>query len=72
MSRHVIDEMPTLTQVEQADAEQIVEWHLYLRPTMMNEELDIVKAIARKYDAMPPQMREGFAQRLRLRYVRGS
>lgn len=54
----IIDEMPTFGQVEHADAEQIVTWHLFLRPTMANEELDIVKAIARRYEMLAPSLRE--------------
>ena len=62
---HVIDEFPTLTQVASADAIEIVRWHLFLRPTMANEELDIVKAIARRYDAMPAATREAITNRVR-------
>lgn len=61
----IIDEMPTQTEVENADAYQIVEWHLYLRPTMMNEELNIVKAITQRYDRMPSSVREAHAARAR-------
>jgi hypothetical protein len=61
----IIDEMPTLSQVQAASAHEIVLWHLYLRPTASNSELDVVKAIARRYDAMPASMRERIAARLR-------
>lgn len=66
MSPHpIIDEMPTMRDVEQADPRQLVAWHLYLRPTMMNEELDIVKAIARRVDALPQSVREAAQEALR-------
>lgn len=66
--RHVIDEMPDRATVIEATPEQIVEWHIYLRPTMANEELDIVKAIAQRYDRLPASVREHYAAVLRRRY----
>lgn len=57
MANRIIDEMPTIRQVEDADSYQIVRWHHFLRPTMSNEELPIVKMIARRYDAMPEGQR---------------
>lgn len=53
----VIDAMPTMRDVEACDQRQIVAWHHRLRPTMMNDELVIVKAIARRYDAIPEHLR---------------
>lgn len=70
MANYVIDEMPTRTEVESASSERIVEWQLFLRPTMMNEELDIVKAIAQRYDRMSSRQREGLAAMLRKRHGR--
>lgn len=70
MANYVIDEMPTRTEVESASSERIVEWQLFLRPTMMNEELDIVKAIAQRYDRMSSRQREGLAAMLRKRHSR--
>lgn len=61
----VIDDMPTLTQVENASAHEIVAWHLFLRPTMSNEELPTVKLIAARYDRMSPDTRERITARLR-------
>lgn len=61
----VVDEMPTPGQVEAAGAREIVRWHLYLRATMSNEELLIVKAIARRYDQMPSAIRERLTAALR-------
>lgn len=61
----IIDEMPTLTQVQNASAHEIVLWQLYLRPTASNAELDVVKAVTRRYDAMSPATRESIARRLR-------
>lgn len=61
----IIDEMPTMTQVENANPDEIVAWHLFLRPTMSNEELPVVKAIAAKYDRMAPDTRESITARLR-------
>ncbi len=61
----VIDEMPTMGDVERAEPRQLVEWYLYLRPTMLQEELDIVKAIARRYEAMSPSLREQLQGELR-------
>lgn len=53
----IIDEMPSLRDVETATPAQLVAWHHRLRPTMMNDELVIVKAIARRYDAIPENVR---------------
>ena len=52
-----INNMPTMTQVENAEPYDIVRWQHYLRPTFSNEELPVVKAIARRYDAMPEAIR---------------
>jgi hypothetical protein len=65
MSNPIIDEMPTMTQVENADAYQLVKWHLWLRPTMMNSELDVVKAITRRVDNMNGMTRDGLVARAR-------
>lgn len=65
MPNKVIDTMPTMTEVENAGPYQIVCWNHFLRPTMMNDELNVVKAIARKYDAMPESQRSGFVRRAR-------
>jgi hypothetical protein len=62
---YIIDEMPALTQVQSASAHEIVLWQFYLRPTLSNDELGIVKAIARRYDAMSPATRESIARRVR-------
>lgn len=48
----VIDEMPDRRAVQAADDYQLVCWHLFLRPTMNNDELDIVKAIAARYERL--------------------
>lgn len=53
----VIHDMPTMRDVETATPSQLVAWHHRLRPTMMNDELVIVKAIARRYDAIPENVR---------------
>ena len=49
MPNRIIDEMPTMSQVGEAAPYQVVCWYHYLRPTMFNDELVIVKAIARRY-----------------------
>lgn len=66
---YVIDTMPTLTEVENATPRQIVEWQLYLRPTMSNEELPVVKLIAMKYDQLPPNVREHHGAELRQQHA---
>lgn len=68
MSR-VIDEMPTLTIVENASDYEIVCWHLFLRPTWFNEELIVVKAITQRYDRMPSSAREAHGIRARREYA---
>lgn len=68
MPNRVIDEMPTRTDVEGATKYQIVCWHHYLRPTMFNEELDIVKAIAMRYDRMPESFRTPLVAQARKEY----
>lgn len=68
MSR-IIDEMPTQTEVENADSYKLVCWHLFLRPTMMNEELNIVKAIAQRYDRLPSSVRQAHGARARREYA---
>lgn len=65
MTQQIIDEMPTLTEVENADRQQIVKWHLFLRPTMSNDELPIIKKIAQRYEQIPSEVREGITMRLR-------
>lgn len=65
MTRLVVTEMPTQRQVMDGTAREIVTWHLYLRPTQMQEELNIVKAIARRYDALPSSDRERLQHELR-------
>jgi hypothetical protein len=62
---HIIDEMPTLAQVQVASAHEIVLWQFYLRPTISNDELGVVRAITRKYDAMSPATRESIGRRVR-------
>lgn len=70
MPNRIIDEMPTQGEVIGASAYQIVCWHHYLRPTMLNEELDIVKAIARKYDALPESVRTPLVMQARREHER--
>ncbi len=65
----IIDEFPTLTQVENATDYQIVCWNFYLRPTMMNEELVVVKTIAQRYDRMPSSVREAHMVTARREYA---
>lgn len=65
----VIDEMPTRQQVINAEPYQLVCWHLFLRPTMMNEELDIVKAITRRYDNLPEGVRSTLGAQARREYA---
>lgn len=62
---YIIDEMPTPMEVAMASAHEIVLWQFYLRPTVSNDELIIVRAIARKYDAMAPATRESIGRRIR-------
>lgn len=69
MPNRIIDEMPTMTQVENAGPYEIVCWNHYLRPTMMNDELIVVKMIARKYDAIPESQRTGFVRRARTEFT---
>lgn len=69
MPNRIIDDMPTMGQVENAEPYQIVCWHHYLRPTMMNDELIVVKAIARKYEAMPESVRTGLVARARREFT---
>jgi hypothetical protein len=66
----VIDEFPTLTQVENAEPYEIVCWYLYLRPTFTNDELPIVKQISHRYDAMPAPVREELVARAGKEYGR--
>ena len=54
----IIDEMPTLTQVEQADPAQLAQWYFYLRPIMSNDEMVVVKTVARRFDALPDETRQ--------------
>jgi hypothetical protein len=63
----IIDTMPTLTEVENADRRSIVDWYLHLRPTMFNEELVIVKLIARRYESMAASERERWTTDIRRR-----
>jgi hypothetical protein len=63
----IIDLFPSLREVQSATAEQIVAWHVRLRPTMFNEELPVVKAIARRYDALPEGTRTPLTIRERQR-----
>lgn len=65
MPYRIIDEMPTQTEVENALPQDIVRWHLFLRPTMANDELYIVKAITQRYDRLPAEARERLAGQLR-------
>lgn len=65
MSSLVIDQMPSISEVECAEPYQIVAWHLFLRPTLMNEELVVVKAIAQRYDRMAAEQRQAHAARAR-------
>jgi hypothetical protein len=65
MPYRMIDEMPSIGEVEDAEQYQIVAWHLFLRPTLMNEELSVVKAIAQRYDRMSAVEREAHAARAR-------
>lgn len=61
----IIDTMPTLGEVESADQLQIVRWYLFLRPTMSNDELVIVKAIAARFERMPESSRSALIARAR-------
>jgi hypothetical protein len=61
----VIDELPTRAQVLAAGDYQLVRWHLFLRPTASNDELDVIKAIAMRYDRLPAAAREAHASRAR-------
>lgn len=61
----ILDEVPTPLQVADADACAIVDWHLHLRPPMSNAELDVVKAITRRYDALSASERERWGRHLR-------
>jgi hypothetical protein len=65
MAFAVIDEFPTRADVLAAGGYRIVEWHLFLRPTMTNDELDIVKAIAQRYERLPASTREAHGLRAR-------
>lgn len=69
MPNRIIDDMPTMTEVENATAYEIVCWHHYLRPTMMNDELVVVKAIARKYDSLNEMTRTGLVNRARREFT---
>jgi hypothetical protein len=66
--KQIIDEMPTMRQVEEAPPYQIVVWNHYLRQTMMNEELIVVKAIARRYEELNEMLRTGMVNRARREY----
>jgi hypothetical protein len=61
----MIDEFPTLSEAENADAYQLVCWHHYLRPTMINAELDTVKVIVRRYYELPENVRSRLVVRAR-------
>lgn len=63
MPRRIIDEMPTRGQVERASDYEIVCWQFYLRPTMSNTELEVVKLIATKYEQLPDGIRGGLRRR---------
>ena len=65
-----IDQMPMLTEVENASPYQIVCWHLYLRPTFSNDELIVVKKVAQRYDAMSPDLRARWVARARGEFER--
>jgi len=69
MPNRIIDEMPSMADIEAADAYQIVCWHHYLRPTFSNDELVFVKAIARKYDNLNDMTRAGLVNRARREYT---
>jgi hypothetical protein len=68
MPNRIIDEMPTLSDVEAADAYTIVCLNHYLRPVMSNDELVVVKAIARRYDNLNDMTRAGLVARARREY----
>lgn len=68
MPNRIIDHMPTMGEVENAIPYQIVCWHHYLRPTMMNDELVIVKAIARRYEGLNEILRNGLVNKARREY----
>jgi hypothetical protein len=61
----IIDQMPTLAQIENATDYEIVAWHLFLRPTVSNSELVFVKAVAARYERMPSTIREAWAGQAR-------
>jgi hypothetical protein len=57
-----------LGQVEKATAHEIVAWYFYLRPTMSNDELPIVKAIAGRYERMDSGTRDALRARVQREY----
>lgn len=65
----IIDDFPTLSQVETAKPYDIVCWYLCLRPTMTHEEMPILKAIARRYDDLHDQARQEMVARARREYA---
>jgi tyrosine-protein phosphatase YwqE len=69
MPNRVIDEMPTMQQVEDAGAYEIVCWNHYLRPVMSNDELVVVKAIDRRYQQLNEITRNGLVVRARKEYT---
>lgn len=69
MPNRVIDDMPNMTDVENASAYQIVCWNHYLRPVMSNDELPVVKAIDRKYQQLNEITRNGLVVRARREYT---
>jgi hypothetical protein len=65
-----IDDMPMLFAVEQADDYQIVCWNHYLRRALFNEELGVIKAIARRYDSLSEGVRTPLVARARKEFER--
>jgi hypothetical protein len=61
--------MPTLADVENAGAYEIVCWNHYLRPVVSNDELVIVKAIDRRYQQLNEITRNGLVVRARGEYT---
>jgi hypothetical protein len=63
-----IDEMPTMSEVENADNYRIVCWHHYLRQSIFNDELVVIKKIAQRYDQMNVSTRANLVSRARREY----
>ena len=69
MGNRVIDEFPTPQQVREASEYEIVCWYFYLRPTMSNDELPILKAVAGRYERMNSNLRDTLRQRAQREFI---